>query len=69
MGDCKLTRGQIYFIEVCNTPHILIVASLDMDTATFTWTGTAKRIFVSRVVKLDASVLHIYSNVDTLMRI
>lgn len=24
LGDCKLTRGQIYFIEVCNTPHIVI---------------------------------------------
>ena len=47
----------------------LHVASLDMNTATFTWTGTASRMFVSFLCMAGASVLHKYSNVNTSMRI
>ena len=47
----------------------LHVANLNMDTATFTWTGTAKCMLVSCLVRKGARVLHKYSNVDTSMRI
>ena len=47
----------------------LLVANLHMDTVTFTWTGTANRMFVSYLVMKGARVLHKYSNVDTSMRI
>ena len=47
----------------------LHVANLDMDTSTFTWTGTANRKCVFFLVGADARVVYKYSNVDTSMRI
>ena len=43
----------------------LPVANLEIDTTIFTWTGMAKRMFVSRLCKSGAIVLHKYSKVET----
>ena len=44
-------------------------ANLIMDTATFTWTGMAKRMFVSRLYNSGARMPHKYSNEETSIRI
>lgn len=46
----------------------LHVANLEIATATFTWTGMANRMFVFRLCKSGARVLHKYSDVDTSVR-
>lgn len=43
----------------------LPMANLDIDTATFTWTGMVPRMFVSCLCKSGVRVLHKYSKVDT----
>ena len=47
----------------------LPVANLEIDTATFTWTGMTKRILVSCLNKSGARILHKYSKVETSIRI
>ena len=47
----------------------LSVTNIDVDTTTFTWTGTASRMCIFYLVKKGGRVLHKYSNIDTSMRI